>query len=421
MQLRRENERGDDSFRPMSKQDRRTFSNRAQIERADPEAKPYRLWDEKVRKLHLRVQPSGSKTWNVQWSRTATVTLGDFPVVTIDAARQRALVILAEVAAGDGATPDIVKKRKKATTLLAFLDNDYAPWLRENRKYNDAAIERIKKAFPTFLAKSLSSLDGFAIERWRMERLKSGTKKTTCNRDLDALRSAVNKAVEWKMLASTPLATVKNAKVDAKGRLRFLSEEEESRLLAALAARDEDRKAKRESFNQWRTDRSQELLPEIPVDGFGDHLTPLVLAALGTGLRRGELTSLTWADVDFDRKSVVVRSERAKSQKARHIPMNSDVADTLRRWKVQTPEGRLFAIADPKTAWKKLLAAAQITDFTFHDLRHTFASKLVMSGVDLNTVRELMGHASIEMTLRYAHLAPEHTAAAVEKLVRKAA
>ena len=70
-----------------------------------------------------------------------------------------------------------------------------------------------------------------------------------------------------------------------------------------------------------------------------------------------------------------------------------------------------------KTAWQKVAKAAKLHAFTFHDLRHTFASKLVQAGVDLNTVRELLGHADIKMTLRYAHLAPEHKAAAVAKLV----
>ena len=75
-------------------------------------------------------------------------------------------------------------------------------------------------------------------------------------------------------------------------------------------------------------------------------------------------------------------------------------------------------LTDIKSAWLALVGVAKLTAFRFHDLRHSFASKLVMAGVDLNTVRELLGHADLQMTLRYAHLAPEHTAAAVEKLVR---
>jgi site-specific recombinase XerD len=71
---------------------------------------------------------------------------------------------------------------------------------------------------------------------------------------------------------------------------------------------------------------------------------------------------------------------------------------------------------DVKTAWSNVLEAAEVKNFRFHDLRHHFASRLVRAGVDLNTVRELLGHADLKMTLRYAHLAPEHLAAAVEKL-----
>lgn len=144
----------------------------------------------------------------------------------------------------------------------------------------------------------------------------------------------------------------------------------------------------------------------------------MTLLALNTGLRRGEITQLTWPDIDMAAERVTVRAGYAKSGKARHVPLNSEAVTTLTQWKKQHPEGRLFNVIGIPKAWAALMLAANIDGFRFHDLRHTFASKLVMAGVDLNTVRELLGHGDITMTLRYAHLAPEHKAAAVEKLVR---
>lgn len=120
-----------------------------------------------------------------------------------------------------------------------------------------------------------------------------------------------------------------------------------------------------------------------------------------------------------------MRGASAKSGLTRHIPLNDEAVRVLRAWQPCSgsdvlvfpgPSGE--AMTTLKTAWSKLATAAGLKAFTFHDLRHTFASKLVQAGVDLNTVRELLGHADIRMTLRYAHLAPEHTAAAVAKLVQ---
>ena len=130
-------------------------------------------------------------------------------------------------------------------------------------------------------------------------------------------------------------------------------------------------------------------------------------------------------DVDMTGAQLVVRGTKAKSGRTRYVPLNVDALDVLKAWRPldAKPEGWVFAGPDGeqmfslKTAWGKVAEAAKLDGFTFHDLRHSFASKLVQAGVDLNTVRELLGHADIKMTLRYAHLAPEHKAAAVQKLV----
>jgi integrase len=143
----------------------------------------------------------------------------------------------------------------------------------------------------------------------------------------------------------------------------------------------------------------------------------LVLLAINTGLRLGELLALQWSDINAEGQMLTVRRENAKSGRQRHVPLNTEAATVLGKWAAQKDcAGPVFGISGTKTSWGSLLVAASVAGFRFHDLRHHFASRLVMAGVDLNTVRELLGHADLTMTLRYAHLAPEHLAAAVNKL-----
>jgi len=102
------------------------------------------------------------------------------------------------------------------------------------------------------------------------------------------------------------------------------------------------------------------------------------------------------------------------------MPLNREAVDVLTKWQKQhESKGVLFNVRDVKKAWGALMIDAKIEGFNFHDLRHSFASRLAVAGVDLNTVRELLGHADMKMTLRYAHLSPEHKAAAVELLGRR--
>jgi integrase len=146
----------------------------------------------------------------------------------------------------------------------------------------------------------------------------------------------------------------------------------------------------------------------------------MVLLAMNTGLRRGELTSLEWGDVDVRGKMLTVRDGNAKSGRTRHVSLNTEALDVLKRYRRQhSGEGRLFDLTRVNKSFAALLESASIEGLRFHDLRHSFASHLVMAGADLYVVKELLGHASIAMTERYAHLAPEHKAKAVALLNRR--
>ena len=220
-------------------------------------------------------------------------------------------------------------------------------------------------------------------------------------------------------LKENPIRRVDKPRFDRRPRVRFLDHREETRLRDILRARDMEMCSARESANAWRQERDRELLP--PLTRFGDHLTPAVLLSVNTGLRRGELLKLRWTSIDFDGRLLTVEGGNAKSRQTRHVPLNDEAVSLLKSWREQaTGASRVFEVSTGfKTAWSHVLKRAQITGFRWHDLRHHFASRLVQHGVPLNTVRDLLGHSSVAMSLRYAHLAPDQRREAVAKLNEK--
>jgi integrase len=146
-----------------------------------------------------------------------------------------------------------------------------------------------------------------------------------------------------------------------------------------------------------------------------------VLFALNTGLRAGEQWSLTPNDLSLNSVQPQVTLSETKNGTVRHVPLNQYARaslDVLK--KLGGNRTRVFVQQSYRGWFEIALTKAGIANFTWHCLRHTFASRLVMAGVDLRTVAELMGHKSLQMTMRYAHMAPEHKAAAVDKLVARA-
>ncbi|MGY0504292.1 phage integrase [Luteimonas sp. e5] len=397
------------------------------VEAAKPEAVPYRIWDTVVPQMHLRIQPSGIKSWNVQWCRTRSRSLGKWPAVTVEAARTRAKTVLVE-AEEHGAPVAVIEAQKpleaRAITLGDFIANHYAPWAKSEQKAATATLASLQVVFAHLYDVELRELTALDVERVKSARLKAGIMPSTVNRDLARIRAVLSRAIDWGFLEVHPLRTVKPVRGADDSRARYLSDEEEQALRGALAAREARRRASRDSHNQWHAERGSEGQPEWPEDGFTDHLMPMVLLAMNTGMRRGELLGLEWSNVNLKTRLLTITAGNAKSRKARHLPLNAEAMDVLTRWKKQRGRNRLV-FPSPKTggrmdnvnrSWERLMADAELTDFRFHDLRHHFASRLVMAGVDLNTVRELLGHSDLAMTLRYAHLAPAKLAAAVELL-----
>ncbi len=283
------------------------------------------------------------------------------------------------------------KKRPKKTLFELF--NEYWQTSGSNRKTKglDRAIKICKDGLGDV---ALREITPQVIERFLSKHAKErGWSPATRNRYRALLSSVLSKAVSWEYIEHNPVAVVKASK-ENPGRERHLTQAQFGALLAACS----------------------------------NDLRPIVLLAGHTGMRRGELLNLRWSDVDFQSNTITVRE--SKSGEPRSIPMNETVSQALLSLPRNNERGLLFpsprtggvrpdvkrAFAEALKKAAKALEKPDLTEFRFHDLRHTFASLLVMNAIDLKTVQELLGHHSLRMTMRYSHLAPDHRTRSIRVL-----
>ncbi|PCI36282.1 MAG: recombinase [Thiotrichales bacterium] len=395
--------------------------NKQLIAKLQSKDKQFEIWDTNLTGLVLRVNPSGKMNYVCQYKKNRRITIGSVNVLSPMQARDRVKEILGN--ATKGIYPEEKKDKSKNTTFQTFIEKEYAPWFIAQKKSGEAEINKIRRNFyKLFDGKLLADINLATIEKWRTKRLQNGISPSTINRDITALKAALNRAVQWGLLSEYPFRNLKQFK-DESERVRYLSKDEEYKLRNAFDNREERFRQERCNANKWRASRGYDLMPTFSKTIFVDHMKPMFLLTLNTGLRRSELFHLTWIDINLELKLLTL--PKTKAYKKRHIPLNKEAHMTLKTWHKQSlnkinnlvfPSENSKPFDNIYTAWGNIMKNAQIEDFRFHDLRHDFASKLVMAGVDLNTVRELLGHSDIKMTLRYAHLAPEHKANAVAKL-----
>ncbi|HOW60057.1 MAG TPA: site-specific integrase [Candidatus Omnitrophota bacterium] len=243
----------------------------------------------------------------------------------------------------------------------------------------------------TFQGLHLHEITPLKVEEYKTSRVSQKIGETekhiapsTVNRELALLKCIFNRAIEWGKTTKNPVKGIKFYKENNK-RDRYLSREEMNKLLGHCASR----------------------------------IKSIVLFAANTGLRKGEIQNLQWQDVNYEQGYITVQD--AKSGEGRKVPINQIVKDVLISVMKHPKSPYVFCGDDGlpynfRKSFETALKNSGILCFRFHDLRHTFASHLVMAGVDLNTVRELLGHKTLEMTLRYSHLSPDHKGRAVELL-----
>lgn len=183
--------------------------------------------------------------------------------------------------------------------------------------------------------------------------------------------------------------------------VRYLDDDERTRLYAALLDREQEYRDKGERSNVDRRARKLFALPSLRNAAFTDHLRPAVILSLNAGLRRGELLALRWSGIQLDGLAPMITAQRgnAKTNKARRVPQNAEALETLKAWRPLAHPEYLFTnqvTGNPSVEydapWRLLLKRASITNFRWHDMRHDFASRPVMAGVDLNRVRTAGSH-----------------------------
>jgi integrase len=258
---------------------------------------------------------------------------------------------------------------------------------------------------PFFGRLRLKEIKPFQVELFKQKRLRDGLKKSSINREIGLLKSILNRAVKLQTIDANPARDAELFELDDSSVSdRVLSNQEEIKLLVAC---DES-----------------ELRYRAP------HLKFVILVALYTGLRRGEILRLRWSDIDFEKNRLRVRKSKTKAGR-RSVNLNSVLRGKLLflneqehgEWvfpspeRFQTPGQPERHIADVKNAFRRAVRLAGIEWITFHQLRHTFCSRLADAGVPMPVIQDLAGHSSIIMTRRYTHPADELKQKAVEVLI----
>jgi integrase len=283
-----------------------------------------------------------------------------------------ALLIKRKQAIKEGKQPEI---KKIGNHTFRELEAEYLKWIERQRSYKSKQgfIKQLIRAFGNIPLRRFNTM---LIEQYQTERMQKGNKPATINRHIATLKHMFTKAVEWDMVEEEVLKRIRRVRLleENNRRLRYLSKEE-----------------------------CQEL-----INACDTHLKPIVITALNTGMRKGEVLNLKWNQVDLKHGFILL--SRTKNGERREIPINDTLKATFQGLMRRLDVSSVFydpvtgkPYQDIKKGFKGALRRSKIVDFRFHDLRHTFASHLVMAGVDITTVKELLGHKSGTSTSQLLH------------------
>lgn len=384
-------------------------------------------------------------------NKIITKKLGDYTPETFKVILESANKIIASNQLGVNLLAELRPSSHKKTTmtLSAFLESTfYEIKLAENPRTVDNKINSIKYNFSHLLGYDLSMITAEIIKEWLKSKERKLTKKqiragesrwivqpSTIKSAVCTIRSCIQLAKTQGIIAEHDLYSIPSFKMDNEI-VRYLSKAEEERLFKAINVRNELRLAERERTISHRLTRG--LIPPNSLGkcAFADHVTPLIILFKETGIRPGTIMNSVWNDVDFESRFFRIRKSIDKKARANFVPLNELAINVLKEWRKhhihkdcqrsisqrskawlfpspQDPEQQLLSI---KSAWRGIIRAANIDNFRFYDLRHDFASKVMMETGNIYLVSDLLNHRQIETTKRYAHLMNESRFDAVRAL-----
>lgn len=361
-----------------------------------PQTKHKIYWDDKIIGLGLRITNSGSKSFVLRYvvnGRERKYTIGAYPALSTTAAREIATKLKGEII--KGIDPLEVKQSSYKAPSFKDLSVEYLKLSHETKRVKTSSEYQSminKYLLPNFANRKLSS-----VTKKDLEKLHSSLKEIPyrANRILQLLSSMFNLAISWNWLDKNPVKDIKKFKEDR--RHRFLSDSEITKLIEVL--------------NQQKSQA-------------GVNIIKLILL---TGSRKGEVFSARWQDFDFESGVWIKPASLTKQNKTSYIPLNKEALKILVEMRKNiikdedlknTPEDQIISnqtylfynpktksnIVDIKKFWQKICKQAGIENARIHDLRHTFASSLVNSGVGLEVIGKLVGHSNTKTTERYSHL-----------------
>jgi integrase len=414
------------------------------IEKLKPRKSRYIVTDPKTAGLAVVISTNGNKYYYYRYRPSGSRSIVEEPIGNAATLSLKDARLAAAIKAGDVAKGINLKEQRLARIpeankpskndelqLFSYIDKYYEPYARTHSVSGKEIVRILKKEFEFIKDKPVDKICSQDIEQWRSVR---GEQVTFARLKLiyTYLKACINTAFKhYKLIDRFELQTFTlkrkiNERVNPP-KIRYLSKDEETRLLQALADRDTELRAMRARYFEWQSKRNhgkrrQQLFSD---NDYPDHITPIITLAYHTGFDIGDIFDLHWEHVDFPNNQIrKVRNKtkhKADNPQPVVVPMSPKVSALLQQWgKQHGMTGRVFP--SPRTggrldniskAWRSVSSKADLKDFRLKDLRHTFASWLAINGIDIMQIRDLLGHTDVKTTQIYAHLCPRQKERAV--------